>query len=86
MKTKSVNVKCNNKNFEIIDAMPFYADSPWYVYKMLEWASDPKNKDLELGPYRLCNENQVELLCEDLIQLGIEFTRTLVVEKKYNNE
>jgi len=85
MKTKSVNVKCNNKNLEIISNMSFYADSPWYIYKMMEWMEEPE-RDLELGPYRLCHENQVELLCEDLEELGIEFTRTLILEKKYNYE
>jgi hypothetical protein len=85
MKTKSVNIKCNNKNLEIINSMSFYADSPWYIYKMMEWMEDPE-KDLELGPYRLGNENQVELLCDALNVLGIEFTRTLILEQRYNND
>lgn len=63
--------------------MSFYSDSPWYVYKMMEWVEDP-DKPLELGPYRLTNENQIELLCEDLCQLGIEFSRTLILERTYN--
>lgn len=83
MKTKSILIKCSYDNMEKIHNMPFYSDSPWYVYRMMEWLTDNDDRPLEIMFHKINNETQVDMICEDIYGMGIEFTRTLVDVREY---
>lgn len=91
MRTKSIDIKACQHNWEAIEKVSFYADSPYIYFQLAKWLSEAdKNDTLSLTSFEFFNENRREHEIENMIKLlqaaDIEFTRTLIAVESYKGD
>lgn len=82
IKTIKFIIENTKHNLEILEDLPFYSDSPYFHYLILEWYSnvlDGVKKDFEI---KICDETNMEKYEKMINELNLDFHRIVKITGK----